>query len=87
MKSKEMRGIIEDELGRRPFVLRISEPQKSDEGDYFCRIDFPAVAVIGNSLKIFGIDAKQARALSIAFIRKTLSSKKLFHKNGYPMKI
>ena len=87
MKSKEIRGLIEDESGRRPFVLRISEPQESDAGDYFCRIDFPAVGVIGNNLKIFGIDAKQAKALSLQFIRKTISNRKLFHKNGRPMKI
>ena len=87
MKVKEIRGLMEDETGRRPFILRISKPQKSPGGDYFCVIDLPAIAAVGDGLKIFGIDAKQAAELSLDFIRKVLSTKRLLHDNGRPMKI
>ncbi len=87
MMAKEVRGFLEDKSGRRPFVLRVSDPQKSDAGDYFCEIALPAVAAIGPKLKIFGVDAAQASNLALKFVRHMLSPMKVFDEKGRPMKI
>jgi hypothetical protein len=85
-KAMEIRGLIEDETGRTPFLLRISEPEEQPDGEYCCTVDFSPEAV-DISLKISGIDAKQARELSLEYIRWQLSDERLFHSDGRPMKI
>ncbi len=81
-KFTEIRGILEDEEGQRPFVLRRSAPKRSRAGDYFCVIDLGAVATIPRNAKIYGISASQAKELSNEFVRKMLAGKRLTRKNG-----
>jgi hypothetical protein len=87
MNPKEIHGVVEDEEGRRPFMLRISEPRRTDAGDYFCSVDLAAVAAVGEGVRIYGVDSEQAQRLSLDFVRKMLAGKKLFDKNGGTLKI
>jgi len=82
MKWTEYRGLLDDEAGRRSFVLRISEPQPSDKGDYYCQIDMPAVSIIGSNVRIYGMDAGQAKQLAMDFLRKMLAGKRLYDTSG-----
>lgn len=87
MKFTEIRGLLVDAEGRKPFVLRRSAPQKSKAGDYFCVVDLAAVPTVGKNVKIFGISAKQAKELSNEFVRKMLAGKRLIRKNGRPIEL
>jgi hypothetical protein len=87
MTGMQIRGLLEDQAGRRPFTLRISSPRLSKDGDYFCRIDMPAVATIGKDVRIVGVDAKQAEQLARGFVRKLLRQTKLFDAQGRRIRI
>jgi hypothetical protein len=76
-----------DEGEQKPFVLRRSAPKKSRAGDYYCIIDLEALPTVGRNVKIYGINASQAKQLSNQFIRKMLAGRRLIRKNGRPVRL
>lgn len=71
-----------DEEGKRvPFVLKITEPRKSDEEkDYYCEIFAPKL--FQNTKKIYGVNESQAKELALEFVKSLLNGRPLFDKDG-----
>lgn len=86
LKPYEMNAFIEEAGVRKPFHLRISEPNRTPgEDDYFCLVHAPCL--FARDKKIFGINEQQAHKLALEFIEQMLGERKLFNANGDPIEI
>ena len=78
-QALEMREFL-DRSGRlEPFLLRISVPTPSDEGDYLCKVHAPAL--LQRDAEIFGVDAAQAHELALQFVKSMLGDAKVVDKD------
>jgi len=86
MKPYTIDAFIEDGGNRKPFHLRVSEPNKTEgEEDYYCLVHAPAL--FKDDKKIFGVNEKQARELALQFIKQMVGDKKLIDKDGQDVQL
>ena len=84
-ESYELDAFVEQDGVRRPFHLRISEPERTSGGeDCFCRVAAPLL--LGKEKNIYGVDEKQARTLAFQFIRELLGELRLVEGTGRPVR-
>ena len=68
-----------------PVEIEISEPLEGEEGDFYCSIYAPPI--LSKRTRIFGVDAKQARELSIEFLDKLVGENELRDSNRRSVKL
>ena len=76
-----------DEGGKSvPCHLRISEARPSTGGaSFYCCVHAPAL--FSDEKYIFGVDAEQACALAVKFMRNELVGKRLVDASGQPVEV
>jgi hypothetical protein len=80
----EADGFWEDDTGRHPFYLTISNPSKGETGeDYYCEIHAPVL--FNRDKRIYGVDEHQACALALEFVRQMLAGKRIIDASGNPI--
>jgi hypothetical protein len=88
MLEKQVLGSLEDESGKRRFMFSISEPKRDAKGgDYFCRVRMSGVPSVNEPVRIYGVDARQARQLARRFVRQMLAGKRVRDAKGRPVRI
>ena len=86
MESFEFSGYIEQNGGRQPFYLRISEPRPVPEAeDFSCLVHAPHLFKTDKT--IFGIDSKQARGLALQFVESLIEGRRITDRAGNPVKL
>jgi hypothetical protein len=80
----EINGFFENDTGKSPFYLKISEPIRSETGkDYYCNVHAPSL--FKEDKRIYGVNEDQARSLSLKFVKQMLVGKRLVDGTGKPI--
>jgi hypothetical protein len=80
----EINAFLEDDTGKRPFYLKISEPTRSETGeDYYCNIHAPLL--FKDDKRIYGVNKDQSRSLALEFVRQMVAEKRLVDRRGKPI--
>ena len=80
-KAYELKAFVNSQGQRTPFYLHISRPSRDkSHGDYFCQVRVPLL--FEGDKRIYGIDARQAKLLSVSFVKSLLGDRELVDKNG-----
>lgn len=82
----ELYAFVDEGGKKKPFYLRISEPQASFGGEnFYCRIHAPEL--FKGDKDIFGVDEAQARELAGRFTKSLLEGKQLTDNAGQPIDV
>jgi hypothetical protein len=81
MAAFDLDAFVEAGGTKKPFRLRISEPEKAANAkDFFCRVHAPDL--FATDREIFGATAEQAEAVALDFVRSLLQGKRLVDAHG-----
>ena len=82
----EIDGFLDDETGKHPFYLSISNPAKGEtDEDYYCEIHAPVL--FNRDKRIYGLDERQAPALALEFVKQMLAGKRIVDASGNPIEV
>ena len=80
----EIDGFLETDGAKEPFSARITAPKATGKTrEYSCSVH--AQVLFKKDKQIFGIDAAQAQALAIQFLKSMLEGRRLVGKDGKPI--
>jgi hypothetical protein len=81
MALLDVQGFLREGGGStRPFEARVSEPEVTPEGDYFCRVRIHPL--LSGEKRIHGVDREQAARLAIEFVRQIVAGKEVIDANS-----